>query len=164
MTLDLRVKISRNAKVTMYRFLDYFKGFEDIDIVRRLFGEKTDEVIRSINVEFVGRKGYMGVNNADGHLIISAEYLNKGDMIDIYLDVIHELTHVRQHLDGKELFDNHFNYVDRPTEIEAFQNAVEEARRLSLSQERICEYLRTEWMTDDDFSRLVNVLGVQCGS
>ncbi len=162
MTPDLKVKISRNAKVSMYRFLDYFKGFEDIDIVRRLFGEKTTEVVQSLKVEFIGRKGYMGVSDADGHLIISAEYLKNGDIIDIYLDVIHELTHVRQHLDGKELFDNHFNYVDRPTEIEAYLNAVEEAQRLGLSQERICEYLRTEWMTDDDFSKLANIVGVRC--
>lgn len=106
----------------------------------------------------------MGVSNVDGHLNVSAEYLNKGDIIDIYLDIIHELTHVKQFMEGIELFDNRYNYVDRPTEIEAFRNAVEEARRLCLSDLRICEYLKTEWMTDDDLLFLAKTLNVKCKS
>jgi len=63
--------------------------------------------------------------------------------------------------DRKELFDHRYNYVERPTEIEAYRNAVEEARRLGLSDERICEYLRTEWMTDEDLM-LTKTLNVEC--
>jgi len=158
----LNVKITRNAKVAMYPFTDYFKGFEKVEAVRRIFEEKTDSVLNNLKIEFHSRRGYMGVSNKDGHLHISAEYLNNGDMIDIYLDIIHELTHVRQFIDGKELFDNHYNYVERPTEIEAFRNAVEEARRLGLSDERICEYLKTEWMSDEDLSQLAKTFNVKC--
>jgi len=162
MDLKLNVEIVRNAKVSMYPFTDYFKGFEKVEAVRRIFGERTDSVLNNLKVEFGGRRGYMGVSDIDGHLIISVEYLNKGDIIDIYLDVIHELTHVKQFMDGKELFDRHYNYVERPTEIEAFRNAVEEARRLGLSDERICEYLQTEWMTDEDLLLLAKALNVKC--
>ncbi len=102
----------------------------------------------------------MGVSNIDGHIIISAFYLNNGDLIDIYLDIIHELVHVKQFMDGKELFDRHYNYVDRPTEIEAFSHAVKEARNLGLTDERILDYLRTEWMTDEDLKRLAKSLNV----
>jgi len=163
-TMDskLNVEIVRNAKVSMYPFTDYFKGFEKVEAVRRIFGERTDSVLNNLKVEFGGRRGYMGVSDIDGHLIISVGYLNKGDIIDIYLDVIHELTHVKQFMDGKELFDRHYNYVERPTEIEAFRNAVEEARRLGLSDERICEYLQTEWMTDEDLLLLAKTLNVKC--
>jgi len=162
MDSKLNVEIVRNAKVSMYPFTDYFKGFEKVEAVRRIFGERTDSVLNNLKVEFGGRRGYMGVSDIDGHLIISVGYLNKGDIIDIYLDVIHELTHVKQFMDGKELFDRHYNYVERPTEIEAFRNAVEEARRLGLSDERICEYLQTEWMTDEDLLLLAKTLNVKC--
>ncbi|MDQ1278912.1 MAG: hypothetical protein QG670_172 [Thermoproteota archaeon] len=164
MESKLNVKILRNAQVPLYHFTDYFKGFEKVDAIRRLFGEKTERVLEDLRIEFSGRRGYMGVSNVDGHLNVSAEYLNKGDILDIYLDIIHELTHVRQFMEGAELFDNRYNYVSRPTEIEAFRNAVEEARRLGLSNSRICEYLKTEWMTDEDFLFLAKTLNVKCES
>jgi hypothetical protein len=159
---QLKVKILRNAKVSTHPFTDYFKGFESVEAVRRIFGEKTDEVLRNLKVEFSGRMGYMGISNVDGHLMVSAYYLNNGDIVDIYLDIIHELTHVKQFMDGKELFDRNYSYVDRPTEIEAFRHAVEEARYLGLSDERICEYLKTEWMSDEDLKRLAKTLNVKC--
>ena len=106
----------------------------------------------------------MGVSNIDGHLLVSAVYLEKGEIIDIYLDIIHELVHVKQFMEGKELFDNTFRYTDRPSEIEAYRVAVDEARRLGLSDERICEYLKTEWMSDDDLTRLAKTLNVRCSS
>jgi len=158
----LNVEIVRNAKVSTYPFTDYFKGFEKVEAVRRIFNEKTDETLRNLRVEFNSRRGYMGVSNGDGHLLVSAEYLNNGDIIDIYLDVIHELVHVKQFMDGKELFDNRYGYVERPTELEAFRHAVEEARNLGLSDKRICEYLQTEWMTDKDLKRLAKALNVKC--
>ena len=57
---------------------------------------------RNLKVEFTWF-GYMGVNDADGHLMVNKTYLNSGDKTDIYLDVVHELCHVKQHLDGKDL-------------------------------------------------------------
>lgn len=158
----LKVKIMRNAKASTYPFTDYFKGFERVDTVRRIFGEETEKVLRNLKVEFSGRRGYMGVSDVDGHIIISAHYLNDGDIIDIYLDIIHELAHVKQFMEGNELFDRNYSYVERPTEVEAYHHAVEEARNLGLSDERICEYLKTEWMTDDDLAQLARTLNVNC--
>ena len=162
MSSMLNVRISRKAKVSTYPFTDYFEGFERVDIVRKIFGEKTGEILSNLKIEFIGRRGYMGVSNEDGHLIVSARYLKDGDIIDIYLDVIHELVHVKQFIEGEELFDRNYRYVERPTEIEAFQYAVEEARNLGLSDKRICNYLKTEWMSDEDLMRLAKVLNVTC--
>jgi len=145
----------------MHPFTDYFKGFENVEAVRKIFGEKTENVLRNLKVEFFGRRGYMGVSNDDGHLLISADYLNHGDLIDIYLDIIHELVHVKQFMDGKELFDDHYSYVDRPTEIEAYAVVVEEARRLGLSDERILQYLKTEWISDEELQKLARTLNVK---
>lgn len=162
MSIPKDISISRNAIVTLYPFTDYFKGFEKVEAVRKLFGEETEEVLRNLKVEFGGRRGYMGVSNDDGHLTVSASYLKQGDIVDVYLDLIHELVHVKQFMDGKELFDRHYNYVSRPTEIEAFRCAVEEARRIGLSEERICEYLKMDRMSDEDFQRLIETLNVCC--
>lgn len=144
-------------------FANYFKGFEEVAAVRGFFGDKTDEVLRNLKVDITWFGGYMFVNSANGHLVISGRYLHDGDRVDIYLDLIHELCHIKQLMDGKELFDSQYDYVDRPTEIEAYHYTVREARRLGLSDERICQYLRTEWMSDGDLKRLARSVNVSCG-
>jgi len=145
-----------------HNFNDYFKGFDKNEAVRGIFGNKTEDVLRNLKVEFMGLFGYMGVDNTDGHLLVNARYLENGDKTDIYLDVIHELCHVKQYMEGKELFDGRYEYVDRPTEIEAYQYTVNEARRLGLSNERICQYLKTEWMSEEDLKKLAKHLEVDC--
>ena len=127
-------------------FMDYFKGFEKSQAVRGIFGDKTDEVLKNLKVEFIWF-GYMGVDDNDGHLMVNERYLNSGDKTDIYLDVVHEMCHVKQHLEGKELFYPGYDYVDRPTEVEAYRYTVKEAKRLGLNDERILSYLQTEWMS-----------------
>jgi hypothetical protein len=144
------------------QFNDYFKGMEKVQAVKDIFGEKTQEVLRNLKVEFTPLGGYMWVNSMDGHLMISSNYLNNGDKVDIYLDLIHELVHVRQYMVGQELFDSHYTYSTRPTEIEAYRAAVREARRLGLSEQRICVYLKTEWMSDEDLKILARALNVNC--
>jgi len=145
-----------------YPFTDYFKGLENSEAVRGIFGDKTEYVLRNLRVEFTALIGYMGTSDADGHIIVNARYLKSGDRVDIHLDLIHELVHVRQFMEGKELFDPNYSYVDRPTEIEAYRQAVEEARRMGLNEDRICAYLKTEWMSNEDLKRLAKALKVQC--
>lgn len=150
------------VSASSHPFTSYFKGFEKVEAVRRIFGEDTDEVLSNLRVDFTRLAGYMGVNGLNGHLIVNPRYLRDGDRLDVYLDVIHELVHVRQHREGKELFDSNYDYAERPTEVEAYRYAVEEARRLGVSDERICEYLKTPWMSDEDLKRLAKALNVKC--
>jgi hypothetical protein len=158
---QLKVAITRNVEVTLHRFIDYFKGFEEVQAVKRIFGEKTGEALRNLKVEFAGRRGYMGVSDVDGHLIVSTDYLKNGDIVDIYFDVIHELVHVKQFLEGRNLFDENYDYVERPTEIEAFRHTVGEAKRLELNDERICQYLKTEWISEEDLKKLAKTLDIK---
>jgi hypothetical protein len=51
--------------------------------------------------------------------------------------------------------------VDRPTEVEAYRYTVKEARRLGLSDERILQYLKTEWMSTEDLKRLAKAVDVK---
>ncbi len=157
-----RLHLARVVRIGSQRnFIDYFKGFEKVEAVRGIFGEKTDEVLRNLKVEFMGLFGYMGVDNTDGHLLVNVRYLDTGDKTDIYLDIIHELCHVKQYMEGRELFDGRYEYVDRPTEVEAYRYTVKEAQRLGLSDERILQYLKTEWMSNDDLRKLAGYVGIE---
>ncbi len=140
-------------------FLEYFKGFEKNPAVRGIFGEETEEVLKNLKMDFIAF-GYMGVNDKDGHLLVNKRYLSSGSKVDIYLDVIHELCHVKQHMEGRELFDPRYDYVDRPTEIEAYRYAVQEAKRIGLNAASIRQYLTVEWMSDEVLDRLIRNMGV----
>ena len=83
-----------------------------MEAVRGIFGDKTDEVLGHLIVELSWIFGYMYVDGLDGHLVISKGYLSKGNRTDIYLDLIHELCHVKQFMEGRELFDPKYDYVD----------------------------------------------------
>ncbi len=115
----------------------------------------------SVVVEVDSSQGYMWVSDVDGHVHISGPYLRSAPEIALYLDLCHELIHVKQYREGRELFDRRYKYVDRPTEVEAWRLTVMEARRLHLSEEEISEYLRVEWVPLDDHERLLRVLGVR---
>ena len=155
------VVMRRDAKVTLHRFINYFKGFEKVGAVRELFGDETEKVLKELKVEFGSRGGYMGVSDEDGHLTISARYLRDGDEREIYLDIIHELVHVKQFRNGIELHDNRFGYTNRPTEIEAYTHAVKEARRIGMTEKEIYEYLRMERMSEEDVKNLAAAVNVK---
>ena len=157
-----RVNWLLNPTGSTYQFTDYFKGLEKVEAVRQIFGEKTHEVLQNLKVKFTYIGGYMWIDPTDGSLVISSHYLNEGDKTDIYLDLIHELVHIRQLVEGKKLFDAEYDYADRPTEIEAYQHAVDEARRLGLNDQQICEYLKTEWMSKEDLRKLAKSVNVKC--
>lgn len=143
-----------------YRFIDYFKGFDQVEVVRKILSDETEAVLNELRIEFVSRMGYMGVSDIDGHIVISADYLRHGDLKHIYLDIIHELVHVKQFREGKKLFDRRYGYTERATEIEAYQYTVEEARNIGMNDEEIFLYLKTEWMSRESHRRLAKTLNV----
>ena len=46
------VEINRDVKITLHRFVDYFKGFEKISAVREIFGDETEKVLNNLKIEF----------------------------------------------------------------------------------------------------------------
>ncbi len=141
-------------------FTEYFKDFEKVEAVRGIFGEGTAEILQNLKVDLTWFGGYMFVDSTNGHLVVSKRYLNNGNKVDIYLDLIHELYHIKQLMDGKDLFDSRYSYVERPTEIEAYRYTIQEARRLGLGDRRICQYLKTEWISDQELKFLAKTLNV----
>jgi hypothetical protein len=140
-------------------FLEYFSGFENNVAVRGIFGVQTEEVLTNLKVDFIWF-GYMGVSDSNGHMLVNKRYLTNGSREDIYLDIIHELCHVKQHLEGRDLFDPRYDYVDRPTEIEAYRYAVQEAKRIGVSDSYIRIYLKAGPIGTVALEKLIRNMGV----
>jgi hypothetical protein len=159
--LRLGVVIHRDVAIGCHPFKNVFVGFEKVAAVRSIFGRSTDKVLTDLEVEIENGRGYMRVNDKKGSVMVNARYLKQGERTYLYLDVVHELVHIRQHTEGKELWDKKYAYVDRPTELEAFKAALEEARRLGLTEKKIVDYLKVDWVTDEEFRRFLGTLGLK---
>lgn len=161
---DLGVRIERSAPTKLYPFTRFFRGFESVPTVRKLFGGRTGRVLRSLRVEFFSaRFGYMGTSDVDGHLLVSTHHLRDSPLRTVYLDVVHELCHVRQFRQGRKLFYPRLSYVDAPSEIEAYRLTVEEGRRIGMTDRELLDYLKVEWITPAELRRLARRCGVAAG-
>jgi hypothetical protein len=89
---------------------------------------------------------------------MSAHHLKNSDEKVLYLDVIHELFHVKQFMEGKKLFQEEFDYVDSPIEVPAYRFTVEEAKRIGMGRDEISEYLKVEWVDAKQHKRLLKTL------
>lgn len=159
--MNLGVSIDRSAGPGSVPFRNVFRGFDRVGAVRSIFGSRTLEVLTGLMVDIMETRGYLRIDAEKGSVIVNSRYLKEGHELFLYLDVIHELVHVRQHMEGKELWDQRYKYVDRPTELEAYKAAVAEARRLGMSDSELVNYLKVEWVPDEDFARLLAALGVK---
>jgi hypothetical protein len=155
------IEINRSPHTGSFSFREIFAGFEEIDVVRSIFHDDTQRVLADLKVDLKARPGYLHVDDESGHVVVSHDYLRAGDERYLYLDVIHELVHIRQFIEGKELFDARYSYLDRPTEIEAYTTAAKEAERIGMNTDEIIEYLRVEWVTEDEFQRLLVGMGIK---
>jgi len=159
--LGLNVSIERDAGPGTFPFTQVFKGFEKVGAVKAIFGPNTKRVLKELEVEVTDGRGYMRINDEKGSIVVNSKYLKEGQETHVYLDVIHELVHIRQHMEGKELWDKRFDYVDRPTEIEAYKAVIEEGKRIRLTDDELVEYLKVEWVAEEDFLRMLRTLGVR---
>jgi len=146
-----------------YRLKDIFSGLEEVEALRRCVvnPDLLNRILQETWVALTDEDGYMYVNDTDGSVVVGLDYLKNGDAKHLYLDVIHELVHVKQFLEGKNLFDRTYSYVDRPTEIEAYRCCIEEGRRIGMPEDEIAEYLYVEWVSRKEHARLLKTLGVK---
>jgi hypothetical protein len=157
----LGVRIERQAPTKLYPFAKFFQGFDKVGAIRSLFGPQTSRVLRSLKVEFFSaRFGYMGTSDIDGHLLISSRHLRDSPFRTVYLDLVHELCHVKQFRDGRPLFYPKLSYVDAPSEIEAYRFTVDEGRRVGMTDSQLLDYLKVEWISTVEHRRLARRCGV----
>jgi hypothetical protein len=152
-----KVKINRDVKLPTYPFTRIFKGFGRVKAIRRVFGKDTTKVLSRLRVALYSSKwgGYMWIDDKNKCLVCNIDYLRTADKRYLYLDIIHELVHIKQMLEGKELFDENYAYTNRPTEKEAYNTAVDEAKRLGMSKKEIIDYLEVEWISKKEFQKFL---------
>jgi hypothetical protein len=155
-------RIHRRVEPGQYRLVELFWDIRTYGILPAIFAdaEEIDGVMAHTKVFVVDRRSEMFVDNDDGSITIGLTHLRQASDEFLYLDIIHELCHVKQHLQGRNLYDRSKAYVDRETEIEAYRVTVQEARRIGLNDEAIANYLRVSWITPEEHKRLVRRLDV----
>lgn len=156
----LNFRVNRSLDKGNYDLEQVFPGLRDLEVVKRIFSKYSTDKIK---IEIVDSGLiYMRVLDENGVILVSMNYLKKADEKFLYLDILHELVHVRQHFEKKKLYDKSVEYVDNPIEIEAYKLAVEEARKIGMKDREIRNYLKVEWINEEQFKRLLDALRVKC--
>ncbi|TLX95075.1 MAG: hypothetical protein E6K91_04120 [Thaumarchaeota archaeon] len=156
------IKINRDLGEGTFRLEEIFTGLKNAEILLRVFKtkEELDDVFSKTKVIVDMHSHYMHVSNDDATIVIGFDHLKNSDKEILYLDIVHELVHVKQQREGLDLYNKSYSYVDRPTEVEAYAIAVEEARRLGMKDSEIFDYLHVEWITPDEHKRLASSVGI----
>lgn len=156
-------RVSRVAAEGVYKFLEIFAGLENVPGLTRLLGSgrELEAFLERVVIRLSPSVGYMHVDDTRCQLVVGKKYLETADDRTLYLDVIHELIHIRQLLDGRELYDERFSYVDGPTEVEVYRLAVKEARQIGMTEKEIGQYLHVEWVNEKEHDRLLKRSGIR---
>ena len=156
------IQIKRRLKPGHYKITDIFIDLKSMPILSDIFRsqQEIEHVFANTRVIIVDRHHEMSVDNQDGSISIGVKHLHQSDTAILYLDIIHELVHVRQHLDGMDLYDRTKSYVDRPTEIEAYRITLKEAERIGFTHTQMIDYLAVEWISEEELRRLAKQLNI----
>ena len=156
-------RINRRLEPGQYGLEEVFADIRTCTALRAVFADKEeiDSIVARTKVLVVDRPKEMFVDNDDGSITIGLMHLRRAPDVILYLDIIHELCHVKQHLGGRNLYDRDKAYVDRETEIEAYRVTVREARRIGMDDDAIDCYLRVSWITPEEHRRLACALEVK---
>jgi len=123
-----------------------------IETAKTPFGPLVDHAVVRIKKR---ERGYCYVDVLVPAVTVTEQYYRNGNDLDLYLDLAHELTHLRQHLEGENIWDHDTPYVDRTTEIEGYAVAIEEGRRLGMTEADIMQHLSNPWMSEEEVARLL---------
>ena len=149
-----RVIRTLGCGVHPYRLL--LPKFEESPVARRIEprAAQLGPLMDAARVRIKPGEGYLWVDVKTPAIVLIEEYYRLANPLDLYLDLAHELTHLRQLSEGKDLWDHSFDYVDRPTEVEAYAVAVEEGLRLGMAESQIIHHLSNPWLCGREVDRL----------
>lgn len=94
-------------------------------------------------------------------IVIGASHLRESSGLMLFLDIYHELCHVLQRQGGADLWPPGVSYVHRWTEVEAYRFVVNEARLMGVPNDYLADYLRVEWISEEEHRELLSELGIQ---
>jgi hypothetical protein len=170
--LPAAFRIARNAGVGRHAILTVFPGIHELDSARRLEPDAhaRAQLFRETKVEVVAEDMWMYVAPWDKSkssrgwdpvvtagtdcIVVGQSHLVESPALILFLDIFHELCHLRQRHSGRELWDRRWSYVTRPTEVEAYRFVVDEGRRLGISDAALRDYLEVEWISASELEQL----------
>ncbi len=148
--------VNRSLGCGLHPYRVLLPRFEESPTVHRI--ETPDipisRLLDDARVKIKKGEGFLYVDVNIPAIVLIEDYYHKANALDLYIDLAHELTHVRQMLEGKNIWDHSLDYVDRPTEIEGYAVAVEEGIRLGMTEEQVIQHLSNPWLSDDEVDRL----------
>ncbi|MGI0156806.1 MAG: hypothetical protein ACREDE_11835, partial [Thermoplasmata archaeon] len=93
-------------------------------------------------------------------IVVGRSHLSESPALMLFMDIYHELCHIRQRHGGANLWEPGVSYVKRWTEVEAYRFVVDEARTLGVSNAFLREYLKVEWISAQEHRELLTELSV----
>ena len=156
------IQINRQLSYGQYKLSDIFPDIKQHPILLEIFETTAEigDVLSNTMVIISDKPRYMKVDNDNGSILIGLNHIQNSETVILYLDIIHELVHVKQHRQGLNLYDRSKAYVDRQTELDAYAVAVKEAKRIGLTNKQILDYLSVEWITPEEHLRLAKKLNI----
>jgi hypothetical protein len=145
----------------MHPYRQLLPQIEKSPVARRIATRATPlaPLLDDARVRIKTGEGYCYVDVKIPAIVLFQEYYHLANPLDLYLDLAHELTHLRQLAEGKNLWDHSLHYVDRPTEIEGYAVAVEEGIRLGMTEAQVIQHLSNPWLNSDEVARLRQNIG-----
>jgi len=149
-------QVVRDLPCGLHPYRHLLPRLEESPVARRIESPSTPlaSLVDGARVLIKSGGDYCFVDVQIPAIVLFVEYYERANPLDLYLDLAHELTHLRQLAEGKELWDRSLHYVDRPTEIEGYAVAVEEGLRLGMSETQILQHLSNPWLNESEVARL----------
>jgi len=154
--MNRQFSIERNLTLGTYELKAVAKGLECSCSLRSFLGRSLESFLRKAKIRVSKHRWQIWVSNETGVITINRRYLRDCEEKILYLDLVHELIHVKQWSEGKDLFPKGLKYVDMPTEIEAYRLTVKEAEKIGMARKEIEEYLKVDWIDEKDHKKLVS--------
>jgi len=156
-------RVRRTVGIGEHKLEEVFSGLGTSSALINVFGSE-DELTKTLGHLKLRVEPFdsgLWLDRDTGTICIGFKHLAAARSDFLHLDVIHVLVHVRQFLEGRELYDQAFEYVERPTELEAYRHTIAEARRVGLKEDEILKYLRLDAADDSELGKLVEKIGVR---
>jgi hypothetical protein len=156
-------RVTRGLDLGDYKLTDAFSGLESSASLQKVFGSKaqTARVLGHLKLRVESNDSGLWLDRDTGTVCVGIRQLSSAKADFIYLDAIHVLVHVHQFLEGRDLYDQAFEYVERPTELEAYRYTVAEARKVGMDNDEILRYLRMDAADDSELGKLMEKIGVR---
>jgi len=172
-------RVARDLRVGRHPILEVFPGLDRLATAQRLVPEAAARttLFQKTSIHLVDQDLWMYVSpfelpkgvrrewrpivspEADC-IVVGANHLRASPLLTLYMDIYHELCHILQRHEGADLWPPGVSYVKRWTEVEAYRFVVHEARELGVSDEYLREYLRVEWISEEEHQELLTELKV----